>query len=157
MMVRSRFWRYAAPAVLAFGSGLAAPALAQPRRDAGAADEGNCMTSGAQLECPERCPSFETCSVMEDDALRVYYRVDDQRFDCDGIACAAASERLGDYCCERGEFAPSTDDGCGCSLVGARGQGRTAAGAPGSLGAYAACIGVALAICRRRRAAERLG
>lgn len=80
-----------------------------------AGEAGDCTRSPEPHECAERCPSFDTCYI-EDDA-RLYYRVAGERFECDGLECAAASMRLGDYCCERGEYAPARDDGGGCWLA----------------------------------------
>jgi hypothetical protein len=103
-------------------------------------------------DCPERCPSFDTCFVPAGDG-RLYYRVGEQRFDCDGLDCTAALVSLGDYCCERGEFAPDSDDGCGCSLVGER-QGHVK-GAVAQ--AQVAALGVGLLYWARRRGAQREG
>jgi hypothetical protein len=113
-----------------------------------------CNAPEAQSECPERCPAFTSCVVtaMGQDPY-LYYRVDDQRFDCDGLNCVAAAQQLGDYCCERGEFAPSKDGG-GCALP----PGGVTADAGGSESA-APWLGVAFGLCaagvgryRRRRA-----
>jgi hypothetical protein len=84
-------------------------------------DPGASCTSAAHEECPDRCPMFATCSVGSSmgQSLRLYYRVDEQRFDCDGLKCEAAASELADYCCERGKFAPSDDDEGGCALPGA--------------------------------------
>ena len=83
-------------------------------------DPGASCTSAAHAECPDRCPMFATCSVGSSmgQGLRLYYRVDEQRFDCAGLNCEAAVSELGDYCCERGEFAPSDDDEGGCAVPG---------------------------------------
>jgi len=87
---------------------------------------------------------FATCFVaaaMGQEA-HLYYRVEEQRFPCDGLDCVAAAERLGDYCCERGEFAPSKDDGGGCELS----PGGVAADAGGSESA-APWLGLGLGLC----------
>lgn len=98
---------------------LASSAAAQNRAsDAG--EPGDCTRSPEPHdECPERCPSYDTCFILDEGQL--YYRVDAERFECDGLECRAASERLGDYCCRRGQFAPSENGsgGCGCRLGGA--------------------------------------
>jgi hypothetical protein len=107
------------------------------------AEPGECMPSPEPHECPDRCPSFETCYIDDGDGL-IYYRVGDQRFDCDELDCRQASTTLGDYCCLRGQFAPSSEDGGGgCALrPGAdRGNGTAA-------GSCLAALGVVLA--RRR-------
>jgi hypothetical protein len=80
-----------------------------------AGEEGECMPGGQPSECADRCPSFDTCYIAEGDG-QLYYRVDDQRFDCDGLECRGASATLGDYCCRRGQFAPSRGGGGGCAL-----------------------------------------
>ena len=88
---------------LALTLGSAALAQDAPNSDApeqGTGPDADCMPSRQPHECPDRCPSYDTCFVSEDEQL--YYRVDDQRFDCDGLDCGAASVTLGDYCCGRG-------------------------------------------------------
>jgi hypothetical protein len=123
----------------------------------GALDEpGAQCTSEPHEECPDRCPTFASCFVaaaMGREA-HLYYRVDEQRLACDGLDCVAAAERLADYCCERGEFAPSKDDGGGCELS----RAGVAANAGGSESA-APWLGLGLGLCaagvgryRRRRA-----
>lgn len=104
-----------------------APSLAQQNDDGDEMDAepmGQCMASLEPHECEERCPSFETCFIAAGGG-RLYYQVEDQRFDCDGLECGEASQRLSDYCCERGEFAPESGGGGGggCSL--APGSGTT--------------------------------
>jgi len=69
-----------------------------------------------QPECPDRCPMYASCVVSTGGQdLRAYFRVEEQRFECDGLACDPAATQLADYCCRRGEFAPSDEDG-GCTL-----------------------------------------
>jgi hypothetical protein len=77
-------------------------------------EEGECTASRDPPECAERCPSFDTCYIDAGEG-QLYYRVNDQRFDCAGLDCREASASLGDYCCRRGEFAPSRGGG-GCSM-----------------------------------------
>jgi hypothetical protein len=115
-----------------------------------------CNTSEAQPECPERCPTFASCFVAMGQNPYLYYRVDDQRFDCDGLKCDSAVAKLADYCCERGEFAPSKDDGGGCMLP----PGGVAADAGGSESS-APWLAVGFGLCvagvgryRRRRARQ---
>ena len=114
-----------------------------------AGEPGDCTPSPEPHECAERCPSFDTCYI-EDDA-QLYYRVEGERFECDGLDCAAASTRLGDYCCERGEYAPSRGGGGGgCTLaspVPSEQGGRSSA-----LGACLGALGLMLA---SRRAVSR--
>ena len=106
--------------------------------DAGA---GECTPNPSPHECPDRCPRYDTCLISEEDQL--YYRVNNQRFECDGFDCRAASETLSDYCCSRGEFAPSSGGGGGCSLTGRAAAGATPRAALG--GAFLAALGLALA------------
>jgi hypothetical protein len=115
-------------------------------------DPGASCTSAAHEECPDRCPMFATCSVGSSmgQSLRLYYRVDEQRFDCEGLNCEAAASELGDYCCERGKFAPADDDDGGCALPGA-GVGDDSASTPWlSVGVGLCAAGFGL--YRRRRA-----
>jgi hypothetical protein len=113
-------------------------------------DPGASCTSAAPQECPDRCPMFATCSVGSSaQGVRLYYRVDDQRFDCDGVNCAAALADLGDYCCERGKFAPSDDDG-GCTLPGA-GAGEGSDGTAWLSVGFGLCA-AGFGLVRRRRA-----
>jgi len=111
----------------------------------GALDEpGAACTFEEQPECPERCPMFATCFVaaaMGQEA-HLYYRVEAQRFACDGLDCNSAALQLGDYCCQRGEFAPSDDDGGGCTLPPA---GVAADGTPSE--SSARWLGVGLGLC----------
>jgi hypothetical protein len=83
--------------------------------------------------------------------LRLYFRVDEQRFECDGLVCASAVTQLADYCCQRGEFAPSDDDG-GCTLppggVAADGSSSESLAPWLGLGLCATAVG----LYRRRRA-----
>jgi hypothetical protein len=113
--------------------------------DAGAA--GDCTRSPEPHECAERCPSFDTCYI-EDDA-QLYYRVERERFECDGLDCAAASIRLGDYCCQRGEYAPSRGGGGGCALTSPVPSQRAAGST--ALGACLGALGLLL-VSRRARA-----
>lgn len=124
---------------------LASRALAQ---EAPPDDGADCMPSREPHECSDRCPSYDTCFVS--DEARLYYEVGEQRFDCDGLDCSAASQTLGDYCCGRGEFAPAKDDDGGCGVA----RGRPSSGASGAL-AFAALA--ALAAWPRRRALARGG
>ena len=117
-------------------------------------DPGAVCTFAEYAECPERCPMYATCFVSGTGGQesRVYYRVQEQRFECAGLDCdSSAVKQLGDYCCERGEFAPSKGDGGGCLL-----PGGVAAGASSSEG-WAPWLGVSLGLCAsalglRRRA-----
>lgn len=114
-------------------------------------DPGASCTSAAHDECPDRCPMFATCSVGSSmgQSLRLYYRVDEQRFDCEGLNCEAAASELGDYCCERGKFAPSDDDG-GCALPGA-GAGEGSDGTAWLSVGFGLCA-AGFGLVRRRRA-----
>lgn len=129
---------------------LAAPAGAQGGQAGSSATEpvGQCMASGAPEECADRCPSFDTCFIARSDQL--YYRVGEQRFDCKGLDCVAATQELADYCCQRGKFAPSTDgDGGGCNISPGRGP------APSVVGGWFALALAAVATRHRRVAAAR--
>lgn len=97
-------------AVGVFWTQLASGQAAAP--DAG----GDCTPSRGAHECAERCPSFDTCYIDEGEG-QLYYRVMGERFECDGLDCSAANEQLGDYCCQRGEYAPSRSGGGGCALT----------------------------------------
>jgi hypothetical protein len=113
-----------------------------------AGEPGDCARSPEPHECAERCPSFDTCYV-EDDA-QLYYRVERERFECDGLDCTAASTRLGDYCCQRGEYAPSRGGGSGgCALTSPVPSEHAARST-----ALGACLGVLglLLVSRRARA-----
>lgn len=129
-------------------------ASAQPTApDAG--EPGDCTRSREPHECAERCPSFDTCFVAEDGQL--YYRVMSERFQCAGLDCNAASVQLGDYCCERGEYAPSRGDGGGCALTAASAWGRASPGGRSSspgLGALGV-LSIPLLLVRRRVRARR--
>ena len=133
------------PALRAIALTLALASAASAQEAPSEDDEGaECMPSRQAHECSDRCPNYDTCFVSDDGLL--YYRVGEQRFDCDGLDCSGASETLGDYCCRRGEFAPDTDDDGGCTV---------AAGAPPAcLGRGAVALGAlaALAAWRKRRA-----
>jgi len=107
----------------------------------------DCMPSRAPHECSDRCPDYDTCFVP--DEARLFYQVGDERFECDGLDCAAASVTLGDYCCRRGEYAPDSDDGGGCTVASESHHGSGSSGAA-ALGALAA-----LSAWRNRRAAAR--
>ncbi|HVZ33080.1 MAG TPA: hypothetical protein VG963_11675 [Polyangiaceae bacterium] len=115
-------------------------------------DPGASCTSAPHTECPDRCPMFATCSVGSSmgQGLRLYYRVDQQRFDCEGLNCEAAVSELGDYCCERGKFAPRNDDDGGCALPGA-GVGEDSDSAPW-LGMGIGLCAAGFGLYRRRRA-----
>jgi hypothetical protein len=112
------------------------------------AEEGECMPSREPHECPDRCPSFDTCYIDDGNGL-IYYRVGDQRFDCDELDCRLASTALGDYCCRRGEFAPSSEGGDGCT-VGDAGPDRR-----GGLASAAWLAALAVSVAARRQAACR--
>ena len=118
-------------ALLGIAVGLSGARSASAQADAG--DEGSCTPSQLPLECPDRCPTFTTCFIDEGEG-RLYYRVKDQRFECDGLTCDDAKRELDDYCCQRGDYAPSGGGG-GCTLApggaGAR-RGLAAAGIVGS-------------------------
>lgn len=106
-------WRHVLRGIAAglLSSQLASAQGAAP--DAG--QSGDCTPSREPHECAERCPSFDTCYIDEGDG-QLYYRVMNERFECDGLDCTAASTRLGDYCCRRGDYAPSRGGG-GCTLA----------------------------------------
>jgi hypothetical protein len=114
---------------------------------AGGSDDGADCTPAASTECPERCPTFDTCYLASSGDL--YYRVDEQRFDCDGLDCNAAKLRKDDYCCQRGEFAPDDDDG-GCALPSAPGAESGDSGGSATWLGVAVGIG-ALGLARARR------
>jgi hypothetical protein len=123
----------------------------------GGSDDGaSCMPSTAP-ECPERCPSFDTCfiSAAMGQPARLYYRVPEQRFDCDELDCEQAAVRLNDYCCERGEFAPQQDDdgGGGCVLHSA--PGEPSEGSAAWLGMAVGIGALGLARARRRLRQQR--
>jgi MYXO-CTERM domain-containing protein len=124
-------------AVSLFGVGSAWAQGAAP--DAG--DEGSCTASQLPLECPDRCPSYTTCFIDEGEG-RLYYRVQEERFECDGLVCDDAKRELDDYCCQRGDYAPSRGGG-GCSVApaGAASRGELAA----------ALVSGALLLAGRRR------
>jgi hypothetical protein len=136
-------------ALLGIAAALAlAPGAAAQNRASDAGEQGDCTRSPEPHdECPERCPSYDTCYVQEEGQL--YYRVDGQRFECDGLVCSTASEGLADYCCSRGPFAPSKKGkgGGGCSLGGA-GSGPERSGAS-SGSAWLGTLAVLLAGRRR--------
>ena len=94
----------------------------------GGSDDGSeCMTAPSS-ECTERCPTFDTCYLdgVGGQAASLYYRVGEQRFDCQGLVCEEAALRKNDYCCQRGEFAPDEGGGDGgCTLRGAPGARST--------------------------------
>jgi hypothetical protein len=135
---------------IALGLGLASVTTPGRAQDAGL--EGECTRS--THPCAERCPAYDTCYISDD--AQIYYSVMGRRFDCNGLDCGAAGVTLGDYCCARGEFAPSAadDDGGGCSLSPAASQ-QVAAGGAGSgvwLGALVlAFAGGRLVLLRQRR------
>jgi len=105
---------------------------------------GQCTASEEPHECADRCPSFDTCFIAGGDG-QLYYQVGEQRFDCKGLECGAATTALGDYCCQRGEFAPRRDDdGGGCNIGTRRGP------APPVLGGWCG-LALALAVTRHRR------
>jgi hypothetical protein len=114
-----------------------------------AGERGACTRSPAPHdECPARCPTYDTCII--DEGRQLYYRVDGERFECDGLDCRAASDVLADYCCSRGQFAPSEKGkgGGGCSLGGAGSIPERSALASGS--AWLGTLAVLL-VGRRRR------
>jgi LPXTG-motif cell wall-anchored protein len=83
----------------------------------------------------------------------LYFKFDDQVFQCDGLDCGSAAQSLDDYCCERGEFAPSKDGG-GCTLPAGAStalRGESGTTNPGLLGVGGALLAGALIL--RRRAA----
>ena len=116
---------------------------AEPSED----EQAECMASREPHECADRCPNYDTCFLPDEGLL--YYQVEDARFDCDGLDCAAASVTLGDYCCRRGEYAPGSDDDGGCTVRGEN-QGPQLPHGAVALGALAA-----LAAWRKRRAMTR--
>lgn len=102
------------------------------------------MAGLAPHECAERCPSYDTCYIAS--SAELYYQVGDQRFACDGLDCDAASRELGDYCCERGQFAPGSNEsggGGGCTLAD---TGRSP-----PTGAAGLALAVVIGAARRRR------
>jgi hypothetical protein len=117
-----------------------------------AGEPGDCTpSSGPHDECPERCPSFDTCYI--EDELQLYYRVEGERFECDGLDCTAASTQLADYCCQRGEYAPSHGGGGGgCALASPPSIEPPGVGARSS--APGLCLGALglLVVSRRARA-----
>ncbi len=115
-----------------------------------AGERGDCTPSREPHECAERCPSFETCYI-EDDA-QLYYRVEGERFQCDGLDCAAASIQLGDYCCQRGEYAPSRGGGGGCALEVPVPSARPANGTRSNVaGTWLGALGLLVVVRRRAR------
>ena len=110
-------------------------------------EQADCMPSRAPHECSDRCPDYDTCFVS--DEAQLFYRVGEERFDCDGLDCAAASVTLGDYCCRRGEYAPDSNGGGGCTLQ------AEAPGAGAPVGAAALGALAVLAARRKRRASAR--
>jgi hypothetical protein len=125
---------------IALGLGLTRAAAAQSQApDAG--EQGDCTPSREAHECADRCPSYDTCFIEEGEG-QLYYEVKGERFQCDGLDCTAASVELGDYCCQRGDYAPSHGGGGGCALSGS-------APTPGrALAATAAGVGLAFAAAR---------
>jgi hypothetical protein len=109
----------------------------------GADEEGDCTPSRDPPECADRCPSFDTCYI-DDGEGQLYYRVNAQRFDCDGLECREASATLADYCCRRGQFAPSRGGGGGCTL-------QPESGAASAYGRGSGSWLVALGACLARR------
>jgi hypothetical protein len=145
--------RHTALLQIALVLGLAHGAAAQsPAPDAGEA--GQCTASLEAHECADRCPSFDTCFIDEGDG-RLYYRVKGERFNCAGLDCTAASVELGDYCCQRGEYAPSHGGGGGCSLAGAL-PSPAAAGAGGGA-QLALAVAAGLLLGARRSGRDALG
>jgi hypothetical protein len=134
-------------ALLGIAVGLSVARSASAQADAG--DEGSCTPSQLPVECPDRCPSFTTCFIDEGEG-RAYYRVKDERFECDGLVCDDAKRELDDYCCQRGDYAPSGDGG-GCTLSPQGAAPHAGLGAAGLLGGglLAAALG---RVQRRRRA-----
>jgi hypothetical protein len=116
--------------------------------DAGA--EGSCLKSEDPAECPDRCPTFDTCYIDDGKDGRLYYRVNGRRFDCNALECRAASASLADYCCQRGQFAPS-DDGGGCSLKGVTSTPTREADGALWFGALTVCLAGLLRTRRRGR------
>ena len=124
-----------------------------------AGEAGDCMPSREPHECAERCPSFDTCYIAEGDG-QLYYRVMRERFECDGLDCTAASTELGDYCCQRGDYAPSRGSGGGCALTPTTTGGppeRSSVLAGAGLGALALLVGRRRDRTRQRRGAGRRG
>jgi hypothetical protein len=131
---------------LTLAQGAAAQSGAPP-----AEQEGDCMASREPHECPDRCPSFDTCYIDEGEGL-LYYRVGDQRFDCEALDCKQASTVLADYCCQRGEFAPPSGGGGGGCALQEPGPDRSSESAGWSGLAVLGVVGA-----RRRRWARWLG
>jgi hypothetical protein len=117
-----------------------------------AGEPGECEPSPEPHQCAERCPSFDTCYI--EDEAQLYYRVEGERFQCDGLDCVAASAQLSDYCCERGEYAPSRGGGGGCALASPAPSEPPSRSNRSST--PAACLGaLGLLVVRRRAAARR--
>ena|SRR5688572_25942741 len=130
---------------IALGCGVFSSVRTSRAQDAGL--EGDCTRN--THSCAQRCPTYDTCYISDDQ--RIYYSAPGRRFDCDGLDCAAAVASLGDYCCERGEFAPSAekdDSGGGCGLVNVR-------VAPGAAGVSPWWLGASLLVYAGRRARRR--
>ena len=136
-------------ALLGIAVGLSVARSASAQAGAGdAGDEGSCTPSQLPVECPDRCPSFTTCFIDEGEG-RAYYRVRDERFECDGLVCDDAKRELDDYCCQRGDYAPSRGGG-GCVLSPAGAASRGGLALAGLLGG--GLLGGALVRARRGRA-----
>lgn len=133
--------------VLALPSLASAQAAPDDEDEPSESEQADCMPSRAPHECSDRCPDYDTCFVS--DESRLFYQVGEERFDCDGLDCAAASVTLGDYCCRRGEYAPDPDGGGGCTVAVETADASISSGAV-ALGALAAC-----AAWRKRRASAR--
>jgi hypothetical protein len=140
-------------AFLGIALGLGLVSMSAPGRAQDAGLEGDCTRN--THPCAERCPAYDTCYISDDQ--QIYYSVMGRRFDCEGLDCGAAGVTLEDYCCERGEFAPSAKkgDGGGCNLV------RIVPEADGvatevwlGAGLVLAGIGGRRALKRRRRSAD---
>lgn len=135
-------------ALLGIALGVASTRVAAAQNTSVDAGEAGVCTPSPQPhdQCPERCSTYDTCYI--EDELQLYYRVADERFPCDGLDCEAASVALADYCCERGEYAPSRGGGGGgCALCALGGPGSSPSGT-GRGGVWLAALG--LALCGRR-------
>jgi hypothetical protein len=139
---------------IALGLGVTSTSATGRAQDGGL--EGDCTRN--THPCAERCPAYDTCYISDDQ--QIYYSVMGRRFDCNGLDCGTAGVTLENYCCERGEFAPSAgdDDGGGCGLIRAVPEAPEAGGVASGVwlgGLVMAGIGWRRARLRRRRSAPR--
>lgn len=124
----------------------------------GSGDDASCMPGAGPADCQDRCPSFDTCTVLTSSGQidHLYFKLDDQVFQCAGLDCGSAAQSLDDYCCQRGEFAPSKDGG-GCTLPDGASAARVSESGSATNHALLGVWGVLLAgalIMRRRGASK---